>query len=76
MDEEWLKHRLNQEIEVISLNKLTELGNQAISLGLIAGHGYRGGKYEILRQGKALMMSPEEAQTYLENLIKEIGTSS
>ena len=76
MNEEWLKNRLNQEIEVISLNKLTELGNQAISLGLIAGHGYRGGKYEILRQGKALMMSPDEAQTYLENLIKDIGTSS
>lgn len=75
MNEEWLKHRLNQEIEVISLNKLTELGNQAISLGLIAGHGYRGGKYEILHQGKALMMSPEEAQTYLENLIKDIGAS-
>ncbi len=76
MNEEWLKNRLNQEIEVISLNKLTELGNQAISLGLIAGHGYRGGKYEILRQGKALMMSPDEAQTYLENLIKDISTSS
>ncbi len=76
MNEEWLKNRLNQEIEVISLNKLTELGNQAISLGLIAGHGYRGGKYEILRQGKALMMSPDEAQTYLENLIKDIGASS
>ncbi|MCP2732189.1 hypothetical protein [Limnofasciculus baicalensis] len=55
---------------------MTELGNEAISLGLIAGHGYRGGKYEILRQGKALMMSPDEAQTYLENLIKDIGTSS
>lgn len=76
MNEEWLKNRLDQEIEVISLNKLTELGNQAISLGLIAGHGYRGGKYEILRQGKALMMSPDEAQTYLENLIKDISTSS
>ncbi|HBE21812.1 MAG TPA: hypothetical protein DEG17_18235 [Cyanobacteria bacterium UBA11149] len=76
MDEEWIKHSLNQEIEILSLNKLTELGNQAIRLKLIAGHGYRGGKYEILRQGKALMMSPEEAQTYLENLIKDIGASS
>ncbi|HBL13724.1 MAG TPA: hypothetical protein DD379_20485 [Cyanobacteria bacterium UBA11162] len=72
MDEEHIKHRLNQEIESIGINKLTQLGNQAISLGLIAGHGYRGGRYEILRQGKALMMSPDEAQTYLEKLIKEI----
>ncbi|HAG85289.1 MAG TPA: hypothetical protein DCL61_30125 [Cyanobacteria bacterium UBA12227] len=72
MDEEHIKHRLNQEIESIGINKLTQLGNQAISLGLIAGHGYRGGRYEILRQGKALVMSPDEAQTYLEKLIKEI----
>ena len=73
MDEDLLKQRLNEELEVISFNKLTELGNRAIDLRLIAGHGYRGGKYEILRQGGALLMSPEEAQTYLENLIKEIG---
>ncbi|HBB31480.1 MAG TPA: hypothetical protein DDZ80_19215 [Cyanobacteria bacterium UBA8803] len=73
MDEEWFKHRLNQELESISFNKLNQLGNQAISLGLIAGHGYRSGQYEILRQGKALLMSPDEAQTYLENLIKEVG---
>lgn len=74
MDEELLKRRLNQELEMISYNKLTEVGNQAVSLKLIAGHGYRGGKYEILRQGKALLMSPEEAQTYLENLIEELNS--
>jgi hypothetical protein len=73
MDEEMLKRRLNAEIESMSFNQLNELGNRAISLGLIAGHGYRGGQYELLRQGKALLMSPEEAQTYLENLIKEMG---
>jgi len=73
MDEELLKRRLNAELEAISFNKLTELGNRAIDLKLIAGHGYRGGKYEILRQGRALLMSPEEAQAYLENLIKGIG---
>lgn len=73
MDEELLRQRLNSELEMLSYNKLTELGNKAVDLGLIAGHGYRGGKYEILRQGKALLMSPEEAQTYLEKLIKEIG---
>jgi hypothetical protein len=73
MDEEMLRRRLNAEIESMSFNQLNELGNRAISLGLIAGHGYRGGQYELLRQGKALLMSPEEAQTYLENLIKEMG---
>lgn len=73
MNEEFMKQRLNDEMEMISYNKLTELGNQAIDLKLIAGHGYQGGKYEILHQGKAILMSPEEAQTYLENLIKEIG---
>ncbi|MBE9126988.1 MULTISPECIES: hypothetical protein [unclassified Coleofasciculus] len=72
-EEERLRQRLNQEIESFSINKLTQLGNQAISLGLIIGHGYHGGKYEILRQGQVLLMSPEKAQTYLENLIKEIG---
>ncbi|NES83112.1 MAG: hypothetical protein F6K10_17825 [Moorea sp. SIO2B7] len=73
MDEESLRKRLEQEFEADSTNKLTELGNQALKLGLIAGHGYRGGKYEILRQGKFLLMSSQEAKTYLEKLIQEIG---
>lgn len=71
-EEERLRHRLNQEIASFSINNLTQLGNQAISLGLIVGHGYHGGKYEILRQGQVLLMSPEKAQAYLENLIKGI----
>lgn len=73
MNEESLRQRLNQEVEAISMNKLTELGNRAIELGLIAGHGYHGGQYELLRQGKAILLTPNEAQTYLENLIKEVG---
>ncbi len=73
MNEEELKKRLNQEVDMISINQLNELGNRAVELGLIVGHGYRGGKYEVLRKGEALMMSPEEAQSYLENLIKELG---
>lgn len=72
MNEEELKKRLIEEVDMISINKLNELGNRAVELGLIVGHGYRGGKYEILRRGEALMMTPEEAQTYLENLIQEI----
>ncbi|MGB7520496.1 MAG: hypothetical protein WA896_12770 [Spirulinaceae cyanobacterium] len=58
-----------KEEEVLSLNKLTELGNQAISDRLIFGHGYRGGKYEILRQGEVLLMTPQEAESYLQELI-------
>lgn len=73
MNDDFLERQLNQELEAISYNKLTELGNKAIRLKLIIGHGYRGGQYEILRQEKAILMSPDEAQTYLENLIKEMG---
>ncbi len=72
MNEELFRHRINQELESISFNKLTELGNQSIRLQLIIGHGWRNGKYEILHRDKALLMSAEEAQTYLENLIKKI----
>jgi hypothetical protein len=73
MNEEELKKRLNQELDRMSINQLNELGNQAVHLGLIIGHGYRGGKYEILQKGEALMMTPPEAQSYLENLIKAMG---
>ncbi|MCT7948241.1 hypothetical protein NG798_00345 [Ancylothrix sp. C2] len=69
-EEELITHRLNQEVEMLSVNKLTELGNKAIELKLIAGHGYRGGQYEILQSGKALLMSPDEAQKYFEELIQ------
>ena len=69
MDEELLKQRLNLELEAIAYNQLNELGNRAVQMGLIAGHGYRGGQYEILRQGKAIALSPQEAQVYLQELI-------
>jgi len=72
MDEDIIRQKLNQELDSISINKLTQLGNQAVQLGLIAGHGYHKGKYEILRQGEALLMSPDEAQTYLEKLIQDV----
>ena len=67
-----MKHRLDQEIETISINKLTELGNRAIQLGLIAGHGYHRGQYEILRQGQIILLSPTEATSYLENLLQDL----
>jgi len=72
MNEDMIRQQLNQELDAININKLTQLGNQAVQLGLIAGHGYHKGKYEILRQGKALLMSPDEAQAYLEKLIQDV----
>jgi hypothetical protein len=69
-DEELFENRLNLELESIGLNQLNDLGNQAVSLGLIAGHGHHGGQYELLHQGKVVTISPSEAVGYLENLIK------
>ena len=66
-----MRQRLNQEIDVIGINKLTELGNRAIELGLMAGHGYHKGQYELIRAGKILLMSPQEATAYLSQLIEE-----
>ncbi len=72
MNEDELKQRLNLEMETIGVNKLTETGNLAISMGLIAGHGFHGGKYEILRLGKVILLPVNEAETYLEQLIKTV----
>jgi hypothetical protein len=72
MNEDSLKQRINLELETISCNQLNELGNQAVKLGLIAGHGYHKGQYEILRQGKVLLMSPDEAIEYLQQVIQSI----
>ncbi len=52
-----------------AINHLTELGSRAVSLKLIAGHGFHRGQYELLRDGQCLLMTPIEAQQYLENLI-------
>jgi hypothetical protein len=70
MNEDELSQRLNLEVETMSINKLTETGNLAVSMGLIAGHGFHGGKYEILRNGEAILLSVNEAETYLGQLIK------
>jgi hypothetical protein len=73
LDEELFENRLNLELQTIGLNQLNDLGNQAVSLGLIAGHGHHGGQYELLQQGKVVTIAPSEAVTYLENLIKAAG---
>lgn len=56
--------------EMLSVNRLTALGNQAVNLGLIAGHGYHHGQYEILRQGQVHLLTPTQATQYLENLLR------
>ncbi len=66
-----LRQQLEQEGDLIAINMLNELGNRAIEMGLIVGHGYHGGKYEILRKGEIISVTPEEAQVYLHNLIAE-----
>lgn len=68
-----LEQRLEDEVAFMSINNLTELGNQAIAAGLIIGHGFHGGQYEILRRGEVLLFSPEEAQAYLEEALQKKG---
>jgi hypothetical protein len=51
-------------------NRLNELGNRAIALGLLLGHGYRGGQYELLQRGEVLLLSPPEAYAYLQALVQ------
>ncbi|MEA5467635.1 hypothetical protein [Spirulina sp. 06S082] len=69
-EEEKLRQKLDDELDMMSFNRLHELGNQAIKEGAIAGHGFRNGQYEILQDGEAKLMTPEEAQQYLEELIR------
>jgi len=75
MNDQDLRHQLALEVETMSINKLTEVGNMAVSMGLIAGHGFRGGKYEILQKGEAILLSEPEAIAYLEQLITSVRES-
>lgn len=70
MNEEELRQQLDREMETLSYNRLHNLGNEAIKKGLIIGHGYRGGKYEILCKEEELLLDPEKAEKYLENLLQ------
>lgn len=74
MNEDELKSLLELEIDTVSINQLTELGNLAISMGLITGHGFHGGQYEILRQGKMILLPANEAANYLQQIIQSINT--
>ncbi|MFE4106168.1 hypothetical protein [Almyronema epifaneia] len=73
VQDDYIKQRLNLELEGMSVNQLTELGNQAVEMGLIAGHGYHRGQYEILRQGKVVLLPPPEALVYLQDLIRGVA---
>ncbi|MEM9093141.1 MAG: hypothetical protein AAGC93_30985 [Cyanobacteria bacterium P01_F01_bin.53] len=65
-----MEQQLNNDVENLSINQLNEFGNQAVKLGLIAGHGHHQGQYEIIREGKILTMSPKEALTFLQQLVQ------
>lgn len=69
--EEMAEHALNLEIDSIGCNQLNTLGNRAIQLGLIVGHGYRGGKYELLSKEEVVLLPPDEALKYLQTLVDE-----
>jgi hypothetical protein len=74
MDENNEEQILNQRIagvEAFFTNELTQLGNQAVKKGLISGHGYHGGNYEILCNGQIFLLSPEDAHSYLKNLVEK-----
>jgi hypothetical protein len=62
------------EAEPFDFNQLHNLGNQAIAQGLIIGHGYHQGKYELLHRGEALLLSPSEALSYLQSLMASAET--
>lgn len=71
MDEQFTR-QINTEVEAMSINDLTQLGNQAVSLGLIIGHGYHRNQYEILYRGQVFLLSPKEALNHLKNLITQV----
>lgn len=68
-DLETLKNKMNLELEAISVNQLHTLATQAVEKKLIAAHGYRGGQYELLRDGEFVLLAPTEAIQYLQDLL-------
>ena len=70
-DLETLKNKMNLELEAISVNQLHSLATQAVETKLITAHGYRGGQYELLRNGEFVLLSPTEAIQYLQDLLKD-----
>jgi hypothetical protein len=52
------RDRTELERDILSINQLNALGNEAIARGLIVGHGYHQGQYEILHKGEAVTLTP------------------
>ena len=74
MDENNTEQMLEQQTaakESLFTHELTKLGNQAVKKGLISGHGYHGGNYEILCNGQIFLLTPEAAHSYLKDLIRQ-----
>ncbi|GEM_PF-469237 len=72
MDEDVRQQQVRVELEGMFINELNSLGNQACDLGLIVGHGYRAGQYEILCRDQVVMLPPNQALTYLRELIEQV----
>lgn len=70
-DDEQILNQQSAGAESVFTNEITKLGNQAVKRGLISGHGYHGGKYEILCNGQIFLLSPEDAHSYLKNLVAQ-----
>ncbi|MEB3292234.1 MAG: hypothetical protein VKJ24_03660, partial [Synechococcales bacterium] len=62
-------------LDLSDLNRLHQLGNQAIQLGLISGHGYHHGYYELICKGEVITLSLEAAKSYLITLIQPEASS-
>jgi hypothetical protein len=69
-EEQILNHAIADKESVLT-KELTQLGNLAVKKSLISGHGYHGGKYEILCNGQIFLLSPEQAHSYLKNLVEQ-----
>ncbi|MEM6253167.1 MAG: hypothetical protein AAF821_09615 [Cyanobacteria bacterium P01_D01_bin.156] len=69
-DLETLKQKMNLELEVISVNQLHNLATEAVEKKLISAHGYRGGQYELLRDGEFVLLEPTAAIQYLQDLLQ------
>jgi hypothetical protein len=58
--------------EIQQMNMLHELGNLAVQQGLIIGHGFRSGKYELLMRQDNHLLDPAAAIQFLHDLISAV----
>jgi hypothetical protein len=60
------------DAEKADFNQLHDLATQAQSIGLIAGHGYHQGQYELIHQGQIILLPVKEAMAYLQKLMDNL----